>query len=167
VKLLLIRHAIAEEREDFALTGEPDEKRPLTETGRKKMKRAAQGLSNVAEKIDLIASSPLTRAMQTADILSKYFPDVPTTVIGALEPMQKYEVFLEWLQRLEEVETVAAIGHEPHLSGLAAWLMTGNEKPLFEFKKGGAALLELTTIESGAAQLRWLVTPSQLRAIDD
>ena len=167
MKLLLIRHAIAEEREDFALTGAPDEKRPLTDAGRKKMKKAARGLAELVEKVDLIASSPLTRALQTMEVVAKYYPDAATSVVGALEPIQNYETFAEWLNRLENVETVAAIGHEPHLSGLAAWLLTGNEKPFFEFKKGGAALLEFEgDVAAGGAQMRWLLTPGQLRGMD-
>lgn len=167
MKLLLIRHGVAQERDEFAQTGEPDDMRPLTEAGRKKMKRAAAGLADLVDRIDLIASSPLTRALQTAEVLSKRFPDAAMTVVGALEPVQSYQTFLEWLQRLENMETVAAIGHEPHLSGLAAWLLTGNERPLFELKKGGTCLLDFAASpEAGGAQLRWLLTPSQLRAID-
>jgi phosphohistidine phosphatase len=167
VKLLLIRHAIAEERDEFAQTGEPDEKRPLTDQGRKKMKKAARGLAELMDSIDLIASSPLTRALQTMEVVADRFPDAATTVVGALEPVQRYEIFAEWLNRLENVETVAAIGHEPHLSGLASWLLTGNEKPLFEFKKGGVCLIEFgEVIEPGAGKLVWLLTPAQLRSLD-
>lgn len=131
------------------------------------MKKVARGLAEAVDKIDLIASSPLTRAIQTMDVLSKKYPDAATTVVGALEPIQNYETFREWLGRLEGVETVAAIGHEPHLSGLAAWLVTGNEKPFFEFKKGGACLIEFEgAVASGGGQLRWLLTPAQLRSIE-
>jgi phosphohistidine phosphatase len=168
VKLIMIRHAIAAERDEFAQTGEPDEQRPLTDDGRKKMKRVARGLKELVEHIDLIASSPLTRAVQTAEVLAKRFPDAAVTNVGALEPMQSYESFLEWLQRLDDVEVVATIGHEPHLGGLTSWLLSGQEKPLFEFKKGGACLLEFDgPLEAGSAQLRWLLTPAQLRALDD
>jgi phosphohistidine phosphatase len=167
VKLLLVRHAIAEEREEFAQTGESDEKRPLTEAGRKRMKKAARGLAELVEKVDLIASSPLTRALQTMDVVAKYYPDAATTVVGALEPIQDYATFAEWLNRLENVDTVAAIGHEPHLSGLTAWLLTGSDKSFFEFKKGGACLIEFEgPAGPGAAHLRWLLTPGQLRAIE-
>lgn len=168
MKLLLIRHAVAEDREVFAATGEPDEKRPLTDLGRKKMKRAARGLSEVVDRVDLIATSPLTRAEQTADVVAKEFSSAARTTVGALEPEQSYEAFLEWLKRLDDVETVAAVGHEPHLSGLASWLLTSGDKPLFEFKKGGVCLLEFDgVIERGAARLHWLLTPGQLRSIED
>jgi phosphohistidine phosphatase len=168
VKLLMIRHAVAAERDEFAQTGEPDDQRPLTDAGRKKMKRAVSGLHDLIEHIDLIASSPLTRAVQTAEVVAKRFPDAAMATVGALEPMQSYQTFLEWLQRLDDVDVIAAIGHEPHLGGLTSWLLTGQEKPLFEFKKGGVCLLEFDgPVEAGAAQLRWLLTPAQLRALDD
>jgi phosphohistidine phosphatase len=167
LRLLLIRHGAAEDREEFAKTGAPDEQRPLTGEGRKKMKRVARGLAEIVDQIDLIASSPLTRALQTAEIVGKEFKSSASTSIGALEPEQSYDAFLEWLRRLDDVETVAAVGHEPHLSGLASWLLTSGENALFEFKKGGMCLLEFdSVVDRGAARLRWLLTPSQLRAID-
>lgn len=166
MKLLLVRHAIAEDRAEFESTGEPDEKRPLTQEGRKKMKRAAAGLVELISRVDILATSPLTRAQQTAEILARQLDDATPTVVEALDPMQSYEALLDWLRRLDDVDTVCAVGHEPHLGGLASWLMTGNEKPLFEFKKGGACLLEFDgVIERGAAQMRWLLTPGQLRTM--
>lgn len=166
MKLLLVRHAIAEDRAEFECTGEPDEKRPLTQEGRKKMKRAAAGLVELISRVDILATSPLTRAQQTAEILARQLDDATPTVVEALDPMQSYEALLDWLRRLDDVDTVCAVGHEPHLGGLASWLMTGNEKPLFEFKKGGACLLEFDgVIERGAAQMRWLLTPGQLRTM--
>ena len=62
MQLLVIRHAIAVEREDFARTGKDDRLRPLTDEGRKKMKQGAKGLRQLAPRIDLLATSPLTRA---------------------------------------------------------------------------------------------------------
>lgn len=167
MKVILIRHAIAEEQEEFAKTGEPDANRPLSNAGRKKMKRTARGLSSLVDQIDLVATSPLLRAVETAEILVREFANTGTTVIGALEPSQSYETFMEWLQRLDDVEVVAAIGHEPHLSGLAAFLLTGREQPFFEFKKAGTCLIEFEhAVEPGAGRLRWLLTPAQLRELD-
>ena len=69
MRLLLIRHAIAEEREDFARTGKDDGLRPLTDDGRKKMKQAARGLRGLVPDIDLLATSPLTRVVAFAERL--------------------------------------------------------------------------------------------------
>jgi phosphohistidine phosphatase len=73
MKVLIIRHAIAEERDDFARTGKDDRLRPLTDEGRKKMKQAARGLKALVPEIDLLATSPLTRAAQTAAVLDSVY----------------------------------------------------------------------------------------------
>lgn len=166
MKLLLVRHGIAEDREEFEQTGAPDEQRPLTKDGRKKMKGAAIGLAELIERPDLVATSPLTRAVETAEIVAKVYKGMSPTTVEALDPLQPFESFLEWLKRADDADTVIAVGHEPHLSGLAAWLSAGSEKPFFELKKGGVCLLEFEgAIERGSAQLRWLLTPGQLRAV--
>src|SRR5690242_10606501 len=71
LRVLAVRHAIAVEREDFAKDGGTDALRPLTKTGRRKMRQAAEGLLTLVSKIDALAASPLTRAAQTADILAR------------------------------------------------------------------------------------------------
>lgn len=168
MKLLLVRHGVAADRDEFAQSGEPDEKRPLTDDGRKKMKRAARGVSQIIKQIDVIATSPLTRALETADVLAKQYHSAMRITLDALVPEQSFDSFLEWLQRLDDVGVVAAVGHEPHLSGLASWLVTAEVKPLFEFKKGGMCLLEYDgPVERGAARIQWLLTPRQLRALKD
>src|SRR5262245_49797749 len=57
--LLVVRHAIAEDKDVFARTGRSDDLRPLTDDGRAKMRRAADGLRSVAPEVDLVATSPL------------------------------------------------------------------------------------------------------------
>ena len=168
MKLVLVRHAIAEERQTFAATGAPDEERPLTKWGRKRMRRAARGLREVLGGIDMIATSPLVRAVETADIIAADYDGVPPVQCAFLAPDASFESFVEWLKRLADLEVVVAVGHEPHISRLAAWLVTGNDQPLFEMKKGSAVLLDFETdVRSGGAQIRWLLTPAQQRAIGD
>jgi phosphohistidine phosphatase len=55
------------------------------------------------------------------------------------------------------------VGHEPYLSSLAGLLLTGRRASVFNFKKGGACLLELDEPRPGAARLGWLVTARTLR----
>src|SRR5436190_1246413 len=71
MQLLIVRHGIAEERETWAPRN--DDLRPLTEEGKKKMKEAAKGLHALVPKLEVLASSPLTRAVQTATILAKEY----------------------------------------------------------------------------------------------
>ena len=61
---------------------------------------------------------------------------------------------------------VAIVGHDPHLSRLVTWLISGVDSPNVVLKKGGCALLDFDhEIDAGAGALRWLLTPSQLIAV--
>ncbi len=170
MNLLLVRHAIAETKEDFSLTGKEDRLRPLTAEGRKKMKQNARGLRRLVPDIGLLATSPLTRAAQTAAILDSVYGGLPEVEIAELEPGAEPEAFLRWLRR-QKAATVAAVGHEPGLSLLLARLLTGTDRRLFTFRKGGACLLELpggrraVGAKAGTGTLLWALTPSQLRGL--
>lgn len=166
MKLLIVRHAIAEEREEWAQSERPDSERPLTRKGRKRMRRAARGLRRLVRRIDLLATSPYTRAVQTAEILAAEYGGSATSQTQELVPERASADFLEWLKRLDDIDTIAAVGHEPHLSGLATWLISGQERNALELKKGGALLLEFNgTIEAGAARLLWSAPPRILRGL--
>jgi len=167
MKLLLIRHAIAEEREDFARSGKDDRLRPLTEEGRKKMKQEAKGLREIVPEIDLLATSPLTRAAQTAAILDTVYGDLKEVEIKELSPEASPESFLRWLRK-QKAGTVAVVGHEPSLSLIVSWLLTGTERRLIAIRKGGACLLDFPDeVGGGTAILLWALTPAQLRALAD
>jgi len=168
MKLLLIRHAIAQERDDFARTGKDDRLRPLTDEGRKRMKQAARGLRTLVPDIDLLATSPLTRASQTASILDSVYGGLEEIEIDQLSPETTPEEFARWLSR-QKADLVAAVGHEPSLGEILSWLLTGTERRLFAFRKGGACLLEFQDGEptSGTATLLWALTPAQLRTLSD
>ena len=169
MKLLLICHAIAEEREDFAKTGKDDRLRPLTDEGRKKMKQAAKGLRKIVPEIDLLATSPLTRAAQTGAILDSVYGGLKVAEIKELSPETTPEAFLRWLRKHQKKEVVAAVGHEPGLGQILGWLLTGTDRRLFAFRKGGACLLDFPDDEpaGGTATLLWALTPAQLRTLAD
>src|SRR5688572_3950012 len=141
MQLLLIRHAIAEEEEDFARTGKDDRLRPLTDEGRKKMKQAAKGLRGLTPDIDLLATSPLTRAAQTGAILDSVYGGLHEVEIEELAPEVSPIEFLSWLRKQKE-ERVAVVGHEPSLSLIVSWLLTGNERRILSLRKGSACLLD-------------------------
>lgn len=167
MKLLLIRHAIAEESEDFAKTGKDDRLRPLTDEGRKKMKQAAKGLREIAPQIDLLATSPLTRAAQTGAILDSVYGGLKEVEIEELAPEATPNDFLRWLRK-QEAECIAAVGHEPSISLILSWFLTGTERRVHSFRKGGACLLEFTgEVGAGTATLLWALTPAQLRDLSD
>jgi phosphohistidine phosphatase len=167
MKLLLIRHAIAEEREDFARTGKDDRLRPLTDEGRKKMKQAARGLREIVPGIDLLATSPLIRAAQTGAIVDSVYGGLSEVEIEELAPEATPNDFLRWLRK-QKAGVLAAVGHEPSLSLILSWLLTGTERRIFAFRKGGACLLEFPDeVGAGTATLLWALTPAQLRDLAD
>lgn len=156
------------EREDFAPTGLPDSERPLTDEGVRKMGEVAAGLLSQVESLALLASSPYKRARQTADIVAAAYPGATRAETVALTPEETPLNFARWLaaQSARTHEgVIAAVGHEPHLGDLAAWLI-GSDAGGIVFKKGGAALIEVDDApRAGSGVLRWLLTPGQLRGL--
>jgi phosphohistidine phosphatase len=166
MELLVIRHAIAADRAEFAASGQDDAKRPLTAAGRRKMRKNARGLARIAPGIDLLVTSPLVRAVETAAIVADTFGTDGAVERRELEPDADPADLVTWLRRQRGRETVAVVGHEPHLSRLVEWLLTGRRKPFLDLKKGGACLLDLgEEPRAGAATLEWLLTPAELRRI--
>jgi len=162
MQLVVIRHAIAMEREEFAPTGRDDSLRPLTDKGKEKMRRAAAGLRELVPSIDVLAASPFTRAQQTAEIVAAEYEGRRIVTTSSLEPDSAMEDFAEWL-RTQRGDVVAVVGHEPHLGMLITWLMTGSEESRVPLKKGAACLLEFPeTPARGTARLQWALTASQL-----
>jgi phosphohistidine phosphatase len=166
MQLLIIRHAIAEDREVFAQTGKPDDHRPLTKKGIRQMKRVAEGLKAIVPEINHIASSPLTRATETADILAKEFGISGTEVIPALLPGAKPEELAAWAQTYARKGMVAVVGHEPYLGALTTWFLGGKGDSRVEFKKGAVCLIEFDeAVGPGMGTLCWLATPKMLRSM--
>jgi len=163
VHLLVIRHAIAEDREAWAQTGAPDELRPLTKRGRRRMRRNARGLVELIGKLDFLASSPLVRAMQTAEIVADAFAKLEISDLPALSPGSRPEDVAAWIGSPAGAQsTVAVVGHEPGLGELVSWLLAGGGA-FMPLRKGGACLLELASVGPASAKLLWSLTPTQLR----
>lgn len=165
--VLLIRHAIAEDYDIFALSGQADELRPLTPKGRAKMRKNVRGLQSTVPQIHYILSSPLRRAVQTADLIAQSYPDAHRDILSALAPRGSAMVVLDYLQEHSGTShTVALIGHEPYLGELATWFLSGRPDVWLPFKKGSACLLEFTEeIKVGQARLQWILTSKHLRML--
>jgi phosphohistidine phosphatase len=165
MKLLVVRHAIAEE----VSPGEGDAGRRLTDKGRNKMRRGVKGLRKVIGRIDVLGCSPFVRAVQTAEIMCDRFCDggVRPVIVSALEPGQPVGDVLDWLKARGADQTVALVGHEPQLGFLISWLLNGDDsRASVELRKGSACLLDFPAeIAAGCAKLLWLLKPSHLRRI--
>ena len=157
--LLLVRHAIAEER---GPAWPDDDLRPLTKKGIARMREIARRLKDVGETADVIASSPLKRAMDTALILVTEWK-VPTGVqtVKALAPGHTPSATIAAIADEPSDQRIALVGHEPDLGQFAAWLI-GAKRPI-PFKKGGVARIDVEALaRPREGQLVWLATPRLL-----
>jgi len=158
----VVRHAIAHDRVEFR---GPDEERPLSARGRERFARAAEMLAAYLPDLGRIATSPLVRARQTAELLAAAYDEPPELFeLDELRPGTPAEKTLHALDRLRHAGVLAVIGHEPDLALLASRLLAGSERSFLRFKKGGAALLEVEgRLCVAGATLLWHLTPAQMR----
>lgn len=167
MKLLIIRHAKAEERPTTGLFKKKDASRRLTEEGRKSMRKAAKALREIAPAIDILASSPLVRARETADIVADVCDIKEVLEQPLLAPDADKQALINWLKEQPAERTVAIVGHEPQLSAFASLLLGGKDEALLVLKKGACCLIEFNDAPAaGAGTLLWLLQPAQLRKID-
>ena len=153
MKLCFLRHGEA----DWPNWTKPDDERPLTERGRKEMKRVAKFLERVKLVPDAILTSPLPRASQTAEIVGQRLGIELQT-----EPALAHGFNMERLRRLlgkYHNECVMIVGHEPEFSEVIRDLTGGKIK----ISKAGVALLEINCgCTSGT--LVWLFPPKLSKA---
>lgn len=170
MKLILFRHGIALDRDLAIQKNLPDELRPLTDEGRKKTLQVVKALKKLEPELDMLVSSPLKRAMQTAELLAETYSIKTIHQSPELVPAAPPMAFCNWLNtQTDSAKVIAAVGHEPQMSVLASWLLAGQTDSFIEFKKSGLICLEFESFEGLAprtAQLRWLLSPkliSQLK----
>lgn len=164
MNLYIVRHAIAEQPGTPGY--EDDSQRPLTDQGRKKMRRIAKGLKEMEKPIDLILTSPYLRATQTAEILAKTLDLGKDKVVQTdhLTPTGYPDGLIQDInENYSNVENIALIGHEPYLSGLVSMLVAGDPDVSLNLKKGGVCSLSIDKLVYGrCANLNWLLSPAQL-----
>jgi phosphohistidine phosphatase len=131
----LLRHGIAEDR---APDGD-DRERALTAEGRARLERAGPAWRRAMGSVDLVFTSPLRRAQETAEVLIHALDcKAALQTLGELAPDERP---LEMLARLQhELQkgraAVACVGHEPHLGSLLGLLLTGSKSTPLPLKKG-------------------------------
>ncbi len=163
MNLYLLRHGIAV---DSAKSGvASDAERPLTPRGRRRMLQIAQAMSALGVSFDLIFSSPLVRAAESAAIVAQCLQlRNKLKFTDDLMPGGNPRPLLRQInQHRPRPKNVLLVGHEPYLSQLIARLVAGNDGLAIEFKKGGLCKLEATTLRwARCATLAWLLTPRHL-----
>lgn len=172
MQLLVIRHARAVSVKEFAKTGEDDDLRPLTGDGEERMRMGVAGLHRLVDELDVLATSPLVRARQTAEIVAAEYDGPAIVELDELRPGSPASHFVEWVQDAGSQETIAIVGHEKQLERLVGLILTGIAEPIARIKKGGAVMLELGGGRKRHAGLRsgellWSLTPRQLRMLGE
>lgn len=167
MNIYIIRHAIAVD--EGTPEYEQDSDRPLTDKGRKKMRQIAKGLRTLGLEFDLILSSPYVRARETAEILADVFKMKKKLAFSEnLIPMAEPERLLPEVIEKYPVDSIALVGHEPHLSTLIGVLATENARLDITLKKGGVCYLAADNLHhEHRATLEWLLTPGILVEIGD
>ena len=163
IELLIVRHAIALDRDRAIAEGVSDAERPLTGKGEKRMRRIASALAEQFPAPARLLSSPYWRTRQTTAILADCWPHSPIEICPELAPGGDP---LALLQHCESIDgPLVLVGHEPDLSELIGLLLGGQTCSFVQLKKGGAACLSLSRpMRPGEATLHWLMTPKQLLA---
>ncbi len=130
-----------------------------------RMRKSARGLARLGVRFDVILTSPLTRARQTAEIVAAALESsTPIVTVDSLVPDAAPASVLADLQKHQGKKRIALVGHAPHIGALAASLV-GALQP-FELKKGAVCRIDVEPLAPDqGGQLRWFVTPSMLRAV--
>ena len=152
-QLYVIRHAVAE---DQAADGR-DHDRRLTKKGRRKFERLIQLLQATGMEVDLIATSPLVRARETAGILAETLDTKPRVeVLDALAPGSDWHALVAWTIR-QDAGRVAWVGHAPCVGRLVA-LTIGDGSAAIRMQKGAVAAIRLDDGPGQSGELEWLAT---------
>ena len=161
--LYVLRHGLAGEQDSRKYPD--DRERPLTRKGFKRLKRQTRGMKSIDLNPDLIVTSPLRRAVQTAEVVHQELYDkCPLIVSDNLAPWSDPRDTLDEL-RAEHASAgrVMIVGHEPHLSSLVSLVATGSMDAGIRLKKGALCKLRIPIPGPGrCGRIEWSLTPRQM-----
>jgi len=166
MKLILFRHGLAVEREEFQKKKLDDTLRPLVEKGKLRTELMAQFLEKNISEVDILVSSPYVRATQTAAILKRVLKPQKYSECVELIPSAPQVAFASWLKaNAGTARTVIAVGHSPQLEVFASWCLSGLTESFLQIKKSGLLLLEIESfseVAANKAELQYMIAPKLL-----
>lgn len=161
MRVYLLRHGIAED----AGPRTPDSERQLTDKGRAKLQAVLRVARHSGMAPDLVLSSPLVRAVETAEIAREVLRvESPVEKTPLLVPEGDPAAVWNELRGLRKLDEVLLAGHEPMMSHLTAWLLGS---PVLQIHMTKAALVCLELDSFGASPhgiLNWMLTPKLIDA---
>ena len=157
--IYFLRHGEAEEKSP----GTEDKDIPLTSKGAAAISDMSRFLKKKLKAFDLVLTSPLLRARQTADIVSSILDckgrikESDNLLVGST-PLE----FLDELKGYKGIKHLLVVGHQPHLGVCVAYLTETSEEET-GIKKGGSALVSIDSLKKGKGRLVWLKAPTDFK----
>ncbi len=161
MNLYLLRHGSAGQRKMNATL---DYKRPLDKEGKQQCILLGRALNALKVQFDVVISSPLKRALQTAVLVGTETGfEKKIQLSPAMAPDGTWEDFQQLLESVAGLEEVLLVGHNPNLPQYLNRLLSPSAtSPIARVRKGAIAALSM---QRGSAKLQWLLDPRLLRAI--
>jgi len=158
-----VRHASAGQKR---FSPKKDEKRSLDAEGVHQCTQMGRILSAMEVAVDVVISSPLKRATQTASLIANEIGhEGKLNIENALRPEAKYEHFREMLRKYSKFEALVLVGHNPNFSEFLGRMMVANgDRAYVDLKKAAIAKVES---EQKKFVLHWLLTPRLAKASAD
>lgn len=166
MRVVVVRHGPAEDRDPRRWPD--DDRRPLSEKGRRETRRASRGVALLAGPVDRIVTSAADRALATAKILQASLDHKEHKVrLETWEELGSGRLPAPILDRLRQSvrtgEEVVLVGHEPTLAEFVGLALAGDGQSMVHFVKGGAACVEFPAgLRPAGGRLLWLLTRKQL-----
>lgn len=162
MELLILRHGEAGNRSSSV---NKDFGRDLTASGRTTMEDVARSINGLNLVVDKIATSPLPRAKESAEIVAKALnKQKDLEVWDELKPEGQTADLYRRLSKLKGESSILLVGHEPYLSGLISELISGSNGSRIILKKSGMAKVVVSSLGTKpSGRLKWLLTPKQMK----
>jgi phosphohistidine phosphatase len=159
--IYFLRHASAGQS---ILNPKKDEKRALDKDGIEQCGYVGRALAAIDAQVDIILSSPLKRATQTASLVGNEMGyEGKLQIEAALQPAANFSDFRRMLEKYAKLESVMVVGHNPNLSQfLGTVICDSGFEASVELKKGAVARVEM---RRSSGTLQWCLTPKALRTL--
>ena len=163
MELYFLRHGRAEDPGSRGVSD--DFSRALTKKGIEELHAEADGLERLGVQPDVVLTSPLVRARQTAEVVAKRLgvkkEPIETELLAPGCDLEKVRKLVEHHAKRERI---LLVGHEPDFSAIVGELIGGGAASV-EMKKAGLAMIRVDrSVRAGGGVLRWLLPPRVLRA---
>jgi phosphohistidine phosphatase len=162
--LFILRHGDAGRK---IAAGSTDAKRALTVAGQKEIADISKSLKDLGIKINLVITSPLKRAQETATIVAK--------TLKVQSKMQEWNELTPEANRIKlygklssykQDASILIVGHNPYLSEMISEIISEDKNGHIDLKKGGVARIRITSSNPAfKGELKWLITPRLLKRL--